>query len=118
MSFYIFQLIEGAEEAQFHGSILFGVVQGAAMGLAPGRAGALGKKDAHSVGELAVGGNVEDEFRRGRLGIVRQRGTSAHEVVLVDVPLGTGVGFHPADGRIGHADIMERGAVACRGRCR
>jgi hypothetical protein len=34
--FYVFEFVEGAEEAEFGGGVLFGVAEGAVVGVAPG----------------------------------------------------------------------------------
>ena len=108
---YVFEFVEGAEEAELDGGILLGVAQGAGMGLAPGGARAVREKDADGVGQLAVGGNVEDEFGGGSFRIIGERRAFADKVVLVHVSLGTGIGLQAADG---HGNIIVREAGVCR----
>jgi hypothetical protein len=63
------------------------------MGCAPGIAGRVGEKDAHGIRQLAVGGDIEDEFGGWSFRIVGERGTFSNVVVLVDLALGTGIGL-------------------------
>ena len=87
------QFIEGAEEAHFYGSVLFGVVQSAPMGLAPCSNRPSRQKNADGVGQLAVGGDIEDELRRRGFGILGEGVALAYEVVFVDVTLRAAVVF-------------------------
>src|ERR1700722_15079110 len=117
MFLYIFEFVKGPEKSQLRGSILFSLVQWTAMALAPCGPRAVGKKDAHRIRQLAVGSDVEDEFRGGSFRIVRQRRTFAHEVVLVNVSLRSRVSLHAADGWIlRHGNIMGRAGGICPSR--
>jgi hypothetical protein len=67
-------------------------------------AGFLGQEDADRIGNLAVGGDIEDELGGWRFGIVGDGVAFPYEVVLVNVSLGPGVGFETANG---HRDIIR-----------
>lgn len=113
---HIFEFIEGAEETQLDCGVLLGVIQRTSVSFAPCGARALREKNTHGVGQPAVGSDVKNKFRGGSFRIVGQRRPFAHEVVLVDKSLRTGVGLQTAEGWIRrHADIMERGMAVCRG---
>lgn len=102
--FDVLEFVEGAKKTQLDGGILFGVVQRPAVSLGPRREWALGQKDAYRVRELAVRGDVENEFRRRSFGFIRKSGAFSNEIVLIHVTLGTGVGFEATNG---HGSIMD-----------
>src|ERR1700722_8852115 len=62
------------------------------------------EKDTYCEGRLAIGSDVENEFSSRSLGIVRERGPLSHEVILIDVALGSSIGLQAADR---HANIMS-----------
>src|SRR5471030_1702174 len=80
------------------------------MGGVPGLGRGFGEKDADGVGELTVGGDVEDVFGGRGLGFPGQRGALADEIVLVRVALRAGVGLHAANGLVvGHGRYYAPG---------
>src|SRR5579871_1979473 len=105
LRFYIFQLIEGAKKSKFNRAILFCVGQRAAMRLRPGGNDGIGEKHTNRISQLAVGGDIEDELGGRSFWIVRYGRAFAHEIVLVNVALGSRIGFEAADG---HRVIIER----------
>jgi len=58
VGFDVFEFVEGAEQAELDGGVLFGVVQRAAVSLAPGGNRAFGQEDADRIRDLAVRGDV------------------------------------------------------------
>lgn len=103
---YVFNLIEGAKKPEFDGAVLFGIGQKAAVHVGPARKNRIGKKHTDRISKLPVGGDVENELSGGSFRIIRDGRAFAHEVVLVDVALGPGIGFQAADG---HRVIIRRG---------
>jgi hypothetical protein len=104
MRLHIFHLVEGPEESEFGGSVLFRVAKGTAMGLPPLGYRLCRKENTYRIGQLAIGSNVEDEFCCGRFRIVAEGSTLTDEIVLIDVPLSASISLEAADR---HADIMN-----------
>lgn len=93
MGLYILQLVEGTEEAELGGGVLLRVSEWTAVGCSPRRYRFFRQEDTDGISQLAIRGDVEDEFRRGGLRIVGKRGALADEIVLVDVALSARVGL-------------------------
>src|SRR5580700_508198 len=100
MGLYIFHLVEGAEEPEFRGGILLSLGERTSVSCGPRRHRFFWKEHADGVGQLAIGSDVENEFRRRGFGIFGKRRALSHEVVLVDVSLSAGVGLQAADGLV------------------
>jgi hypothetical protein len=71
----------------------------------PLHCGVLRQEYADSEGRFAIGGHVENVFSCGTRGLISDRRALAYEVVLVNVSLATGIGFHSADC---HAEAIGR----------
>src|ERR1039458_1300734 len=111
MRLHVFQFVEGSEQTHLDGSVLLGIAERTSVRFGPGGDDLVRKKNTDRVGQLAVGGDVEDVLVS--VGIITVglmpagcRGrTFSDEVVLVNVALGSGVRFQAAD---------RHGAVAGR----
>src|SRR5216684_3534971 len=91
---HFFQFVEGAEQTHLDGGVLLGISEGASVGFGPGGDDLMREENTDRVGQLAVGGYVEDEFVGRRLmGARCWGGAFPDEVVLVNIALGSGVGF-------------------------
>src|SRR5208282_6640330 len=83
------------------------------MGFAPRSDDLLRQENTDRVGQLAVGGDVEDVFVRvGFTGVGFCGWTLSDEVVLVNVALRSGIGFDSADG---HRMVVGRWSLVVRG---
>ena len=93
MRLYVFDLVEGAEEAEFGRGVLLSVAKWSPMNFHPRFHRFCREEDTYSIGQLAIRSDVKNEFRSGGLWIVGESGTLAHEVVLIDIPLSAGIGL-------------------------
>src|ERR1035437_4843534 len=57
---HAFQFVEGAEQTHLDGGVLLGIGEGGSVGFAPSGDERVRKKNTDRVGQLAVGGDVED----------------------------------------------------------
>src|ERR1700675_3892863 len=119
MRLHFFKFVEGAEQAHLDGGVLLGIAEGASVGFGPGGDDLMRKKNTDCVGQLAVGGDIEDVLIGVSLSGVRCLGrTFPDEVVLVNVALGSSVGFEATDGHrtslvVGRSSIADAKAVTC-----
>ena len=113
MRLHIFQFVEGAEQAHLDGGVLLGVGERASVGFGPGGDDLVRKENTDRVGQLAVGGDVEDvlvcfgPWASDSL-VAERRKTFPDEVVLVNIALRSGVGFEAADG---HGSFVVRSSL-------
>ena len=59
---HFFQFVEGAEQTHLDGGVLLGIGEGASVGFGPGRDDLVRQENTDRIGQLAVGGDVEDVF--------------------------------------------------------
>jgi hypothetical protein len=104
MCLHILYLVEGPEEPEFGGGVLFRIAEWPAMGLRPLGYRLCRKENTYRVGQLSIGGHVKDEFCSWSFRIVAEGSTLANKIVLIDVPLSASIGLEAADR---HADIMN-----------
>src|SRR4029077_11004201 len=94
----VFDLIECLEQPHLDRAVLFRFAESAGVTCRPLFRGFPWQEDAYRERRLAIRGDVEYVFSNGALRRVVHRRALSHKVILVNVSLSAGIGFHAANG--------------------